>query len=438
MQSNSLLNLCWLFRRTLSVVITALVFISTAAAGPTVEVWAADQADTVPGVGGGLIYIWDASDLSKNASKAEPEIIDLEEAANAAADVLATAGCDPIGKRAHMLLANHSNSHVVLAHTASESLYFINVEQRAITGCVPQDAHYAIGDPGESMVIAGDIGEEVLIKVQTDYATETYSIVETFSTAPFAGALGTDRPGPVCGEFTADGRFNYTTIQGGGLLVVDVGSADATTPMSVAKVYPASTVPGIGCGALRLGDKMLTTGESGAGGGPDFLYVFDTSGASDGIFPDPVQIELPGDDVHGLVICEAKRGNMHKQFAVASMRVSNDVNAVDLSTHTVVKTKSMARGFSPDPKPDVADNVGRDMFIALRGPQPLTAISGLPNADRTPGVAVLRLNNACRGFGFGKKDIAPMVANPNTVVVEGREVSAADPHGLDVVVRNGE
>lgn len=404
--------------------------------GPTVEVWAVDQADTISGVGGGLIYIWDANDLSKDAAEATPEIIDLADAANEASGVLASAGCDALGTRPHMVQANTSHSHVALSHTASESLYFINTSTRSITGCAPHHAHFATGSPDESMVIAGDIGEAVLVKVQTDYANESYQITDTLSTAPFAAELDTDKPGPVCGDFTADGQFYYTTIQGGGIVVVDVGTADGSVPMSVAKVYPAGTVPGIGCGAHRLGDRMLTTGESGAGGGDDFLYVFDTSGNAAGIFPDPVQIELPGDDVHGLVICEAREEkNNRRLFATISMRVSNDVNAVDLTSLTVKKTKSMERNFSPDPKPDIADNVGKDMFVALRGAQPLTAIGSLPNPDRTPGVGVLHLDKDCTGFEFDEKDIAPMTANPNTVIIDGQEVSAADPHGLEVIVR---
>ena len=415
------------------VLVTALLG-PLAQAGPTLEVWAADQADTIPGIGGGLIYIWDVTDLSRNAAKAIPEIIDLADAAEEAESVLGTAGCDPVGRRPHMLQANASNSHMTVSHTATESLYFINTATRAITGCVPQDAHFASGSPDESMVIAGDIGHKELVRVQTDYANETYSITGELSTADFEVALGTTRSGPVCGEFTADGRFYYTTIQGGGLLVVAVGSADGTIPMTVAKVYPATTVPGIGCGALRLGDnKMLTTGESGAGGGDDFLYVFDTSGNTGGSFPDPIQIDLPGEDVHGLVICE--QGNSGRQIAVASMRVSNEINAVDLTNNKVKTTRSMARSFSPDPKPDVADNVGREMFIALRGTQPVTAIGSLPNAARTPGVAVLHLNSSCKNFEFNEQDIAPMTANPNTVFVDGVEVSAADPHGLEVIVR---
>ncbi len=219
----------------------------------------------------------------------------------------------------------------------------------------------------------------------------------------------------------------------GGLLVVDVGSADASTPMEVVHVYPAATVPGLGCGAFRLPDgRMLTNGESGAAGGDDFLYIFDTSGAGEGNFPDPVQIELPGEDTHGVALCQDKRGNL---FALTAMRVSNEINSVDLQAQEVVRTRSLARPWSTDPKPDLADIVGDRMFVTLRGPKPLTAIPTLENAARTPGVAVLKVHTNCNTFDWDSKDIAPMV-NPNTTTLsDGTVVTSADPHGLEVVLR---
>ena len=190
-------------------------------------------------------------------------------------------------------------------------------------------------------------------------------------------------------------------MAGGGLLVVDVGSADAKKPMSVAKIYDKNTVPGIGCGVARLpNDKIMTNGESGAKGGDDFLYIFDASNANKNTFPDPIQIELPGEDTHGAVTCTDPNGDL---YAVSSMRVSNDVNFIDLKNNEVVATQSMATNFSPDPKPDVADIVGNKMFIALRGHKPLTAIGSLESADRTPGVAVLTISEDCKSFTWEEK-----------------------------------
>ena len=179
----------------------------------------------------------------------------------------------------------------------------------------------------------------------------------------------------------------------------------------------------------------MTNGESGAKGGDDFLYTFDVSGANDGVFPNPVQIELPGEDTHGAVPCTDHDGNL---FAVSSMRVSNDVNFIDLQTNEVVATQSMVTSFSPDPKPDVADIVGNKMFLALRGHKPLTAIGSLESADRTPGVAVLTISDDCKSFSWEEKDLASMTDSNRTIpfgLTDGSVITAADPHGLEIVFK---
>ena len=421
------------------------------------EVWAVDQAGTSDGPTadfGGLIYIWDGAAISENASEATPEIIDLVVAAS-------EAGCIA-PKKPHMVLANDNRlhnsfipipkaSHIILANVGSGDTFFINIKSRTIVGCVntiggfngaggTANTHAATASADNSMVIVANIGAKgesgYLHKIQTDYTNDKYSFVETLALDQFSNDLGTSVARPICHEFTVDSKFAYVTMAGGGLLVVDAGSADGTTPMTIAKVYDKDTVPGIGCGVARLpDDKIMTNGESGAKGGDDFLYTFDASNADDGVFPDPVQIELPGEDTHGAITCTDQDGDL---FAITSMRVSNDVNFIDLQTNEVVATQSMATPFSPDPKPDVADIVGNKMFIALRGHKPLTAIGSLESADRTPGVAVLTISDDCKSFSWEEKDLASMKDPDRTIpfgLTDAAVITAADPHGLEVVFK---
>ena len=413
------------------------------------EVWAVDQSGTNAGPTydtGGLIYIWNGAAISGNAAEATPDIIDLVVAAS-------EANCDA-PKKPHMLLANHTSpdpTHLILANVGSGNIYFIDVDSRDIVGCVntiggfneaggTANSHAATASADNSMVIVANIGAKgesgFLHKIKTDYTTNVYSLVETLALDQFSGDLGTSVARPICHEFTADSKFAYVTMAGGGLLVVDTGSADGSTPMTVAKAYDKDTVPGIGCGVARLPDgKIMTNGESGAKGGDDFLYTFDVSGANDGVFPNPVQIELPGEDTHGAVPCTDHDGNL---FAVSSMRVSNDVNFIDLQTNEVVATQSMVTSFSPDPKPDVADIVGNKMFLALRGHKPLTAIGSLESADRTPGVAVLTISDDCKSFSWEEKDLASMTDSNRTIpfgLTDGSVITAADPHGLEIVFK---
>ena len=412
---------------------------------PSYEVWSVDQSGTASDGTGGLLYIWDGEDIFlKDAKKAKPEIIDLAKAAK-------DANCDA-PKKPHMILSNFTTpkaSHVLLANVGSGNTFFINIDSRTIVGCVntvggfngaggTTNSHASVASPDNSMAIVANIGAKdesgFLHKIQTNYTSDDYKLVGTLALDQFTNELGTAVARPICHEFTRDSKFAYITLAGGGLLVVDVGSANGTIPMTVVKVYDKDTVPGIGCGVSRLPfNKIMTNGESGAKGGDDFLYTFDTSKAADGIFPDPVQIELPGEDTHGAVTCIDQKGDI---FAITSMRVSNDVNFVDLQTNKVVATQSMASSFSPDPKPDVADIVGNKMFIALRGAKPLSAIGSLENVDRTPGVAVLTISDDCKSSSWEEEDLASM-EDPDRMVTlkDGSEVSASDPHGLEVILR---
>ena len=412
---------------------------------PAYEVWAVDQSGTEDDGTGGRLYIWDGEDIFiDDAKDAKPEIIDLAKAAK-------DANCDaPI--KPHMILSNHTTpkaSHVILANVGSGNTFFIDIASRDIVGCVSTiggfngaggttNSHASVASPANSIVIVANIGAKdesgFLHKIQTNYTSNDYKLVETLALDQFTNELGTAVARPICHEFTSDSKFAYITLAGGGLLVVDVGSADGTIPMTVVKVYDKDTVPGIGCGVSRLPfSKIMTNGESGAKGGDDFLYTFDTSKAAEGVFPNPVQIELPGEDTHGAVTCIDQKGDI---FAITSMRVSNDVNFVDLQTNKVVATQSMATSFSPDPKPDVADIVGNKMFIALRGAKPLSAIGSLESADRTPGVAVLTISDDCKSLSWEEEDLASMNDSKRMVTLkDGTEVSASDPHGLEVILR---
>ena len=412
---------------------------------PSYEVWAIDQSGTESDGTGGLLYIWDGKDIFLNGAKsADPEIIDLAKAAK-------DANCEA-AKKPHMILSNHTTpkaSHAILANVGSGDTFFINIESRTIVGCVntvggfndaggTANAHASVGSPDNSMTIVANIGAKdesgFLHKIQTNYTSDNYKLVETLSLDQFSSDLGTAVARPICHDFTSDSKFAYVTLAGGGLLVVDVGSSDGTVPMTVVKVYDKDTVPGIGCGVSRLPfNKIMTNGESGAKGGDDFLYTFDASKAVEGVFPNPVQIELPGEDTHGAVTCTDQQGDI---FAITSMRVSNDVNFVDLQTNQVVATQSMATSFSPDPKPDVAHIVGNKMFIALRGAKPLSAVGSLQNVDRTPGVAVLTISDDCKSLSWDEEDLASMEDSDRVVTLEdGSEASASDPHGLEVILR---
>ncbi len=109
------------------------------------------------------------------------------------------------------------------------------------------------------------------------------------------------------------------------------------------------------------------------------------------------------------------------------MRISNQINIVDMEKNALVKTKSIAKEFSTDPKPDWGAYFNNKLFVTLRGITPLSGIPGLVNEARTPGVAALKVpDNTCKNVNWSKKDLLPM--NENGV--------ASDPHGLAVIRLN--
>ncbi|GGC62773.1 hypothetical protein IEU95_12470 [Hoyosella rhizosphaerae] len=411
-------------------------------AGTSYEVWGLDQADTRED-GGGHLYIWAGADISEGSpGNATPTIIDLGDAAEAA-------GCD-VAKRPHMALTNNTDTptHAIISNVASGDTHFMDIDTREIVGCIStvdgfngaggsHAAHASVATPDDSMVIVADMNHGpdsgYLHKIRTDYSANDFELVETLPLAEFADALGTDTVRPICHEFTNDGKFAYVTLAHGGLLIVDVGSADAESPMQVTHVHEASTMPGAGCGAFPISDDlMITNGESGASGGDDFMFFHDTSRISDGEFPTPEVLELPGDDTHGTAFCTSTDG---REYALSLMRVSNDINIIDLESREVVHTTTMATEFSPNPAPDLGFIRGNQMFVSLRGAQPLTAINDLTDAARTPGIAVLTVSNDCHSFTWEESDLLAMDANPNTVDVDGVEVSASDPHGMSIIER---
>ena len=56
------------------------------------------------------------------------------------------------------------------------------------------------------------------------------------------------------------------------------------------------------------------------------------------------------------------------------MRISNQINIVDMEKNTLVKTKTIAKQFSPDPKPDWSVYYNNKLYVTLRGITPLSGI----------------------------------------------------------------
>lgn len=112
-------------------------------------------------------------------------------------------------------------------------------------------------------------------------------------------------------------------------------------------------------------------------------------------------------------------------------RAANRVIVVDTTTDSVVNEINLAGNLSADPAPDflAVSPSGNRMYVALRGPNPLTSNNTNVNNARglTPGLGVIRVEQA--GM-TGTLQNRFAVSHP-----DGAGVERADLHGLAVRYR---
>lgn len=162
-------------------------------------------------------------------------------------------------------------------------------------------------------------------------------------------------------------------------------------------------------------------------------------------------VELPsrgdGGDVHG-----AQFAGIGGGFLWEVLRLDDQIHVIEPYSATLVNTIDLETADVANPGADVLDRdqFGTNMYMSLRGPAPITAITGSIDPNRTPGILVYKTV-----FGYGgvaaKTErvfsgntifICPPTDDgddhdhddDNVVCEEGDpgavEVDSADPHGL--------
>lgn len=398
------------------------------------EVWAIDQSDTVAD-GGGTLHVYDGAGLAGAAgSGAAAHTVDLGGAARS--QCLAATGTAP--RRPHMLFFNPAQSHGILSYVTTGHVLFLNAASKAPVGCVDvgAQAHAAVPTPDGSAVIVANQNGKLLQRVRTDYATNTFTL-EPAATLNLAtcttpsGAACEDaslRPdnAPICPVIDGTGRLAFVTLRGGGLLVVD----PTATPMRIVAEYSRSVVHPNGCGGVEAAGRMYVNSGGGTAGNPleSDLYAFPLAAFGATNPPNtPVPTVVFSHDARGFVDSHGTTLTKHGRYLWVGDRAANRIVVVDVATGSVVDEIPLAGALSSDPAPDLMDisPSGNRVYVALRGPNPLTAnVPGVDNAvGSTPGVGVLRVE------GGGRTGALQAVA-PITNVVGG--VERADPHGLRV------
>jgi hypothetical protein len=416
------------------------------------EVWAIDQSNTydenangsvLDGVdSGGTLYIYRGADLAgRDAARAAPEVIDLGGAARDLA--LAQTGTAPI--RPHMFFFNSTHSHAIISFVASGHVLFMDTATRNPLAVIDVgvQAHAAIPAPDDNYVIVANQNGKLLHRIWTDYATGTF----TLDPVPLNLAVGTTPSGaprqdpvlrpdnaPICGVIDPTSSLTFVTLRGGGLFVIDSKADLPGEPLSIVNEYDKATIHRDGCGGVITGGKLYIN--SGGPGEAD-LYAFDLADF-DGL-PDPpnsparkLVFSQDGNpsvtqvDSHGATLTR------HGRYLWVADRWANKIVVVDTETDEIVNEIGLAGDVSGDPAPDLLATSpdGNRVFVALRGPQPLTANNPAFNnaVGSTPGVGVIQVTRNGQG---GKL----MAVAPVSHVVAGLE--RADIHGIGVRLIHG-
>ena len=427
----------------LSLILTfaLLATAGTALAERSYEVWAIDQSNS-PGLSyGGTLYIYDGKALERRRHTADavPERIDL--AAAAAALCFAKTQANPV--RPHMVAMNTSQTHAIISFVTSGHVLIMDAKTRAPIECIrtsigaggARQVHFAIPSPNETYIAVANQNGKLFERIDTNYATNTF-ILNTAAMINLATCLTPNnlfceqagvRPdnAPIFPAIEATSQYVFVTLRGGGLFVIDAQK----TPMQIVAEYDVNTVHSNGFGGAQAGQKMFIDSGGGTAShlfGAD-IYTFPVTGFSplnptNTPAPKLVLSDTSVDaDAHGMTLTK------HQRFLWVANRGHNFLWVIDTATDKVVNTIGLAGSVSTDPTPDllVTSPKGSHVFMALRGPNPLSAD---PHASTgsTPGVGVIKVTQGGRN---GRFEAIARVSN-----LDATNVERADVHSIAVRV----
>ena len=431
------------------------------------EVWVTEQSGTA-----GKLYIFNGDDLVDEPSTAVPEIVDLGGAVSArcAADTMSTP------TRAHIVLFNASNTVAILAYVASGHVAFIDAATRAPIKCIrttvgfggARQAHAAFPAPDDRYVMVANQNGRRLERITTDadgdgrpyegaedIVHDTDATLDLVTCTTNTGApcqLAGVRPtnNVICPVVDDTSTLTFITLGGGGLLVANT-SAGGVPPPIVAE-YDMQTIHPNGCGGMQASTQAAGRIYINSGafpGNPDEsdLYAFPADVASylstAPNVPAPTLIYSfdgvpPVNDSHGMTLVTKQ-----DRYLWVNDRATNEIAVVRTGRDTLVDIFSLVSSHSADPTPDLmaTDPKGRHVFVALRGPCPLTANDPTVNnaVGETPGVMVLRSR---QGGKSGEVVGVARITNPAPGVFDCSSrtddngaafiTERADPHGIAV------
>lgn len=387
------------------------------------EVWVADQSDTGT-ESGGYLHVFDGASLAADPAGARPSATyDLAKVVN---DVCHRATGKNV-RRPHMIFFTSDGSHAVMSFLTGHVL-ILDAATKKLEAClsVGKNVHAAWPTPDRKMIITANIAEKTFGRIWTDYTAHKFSFDPAADVLDLAPLEERTRPdaAPICPITDASSRYAFVTLRGGGLLVVDV----TATPMKVVATLTNREVHPAGCGGVQVGNTMYIN--SGGGWPADKFptaasLAYDVYAVDLGSLPKSVEAKL-------ITSRDGKNADSHGMAVVGSYvwsvdRAGNNIEVIDSTSNTSVGTIDLAGKISDDPAPDLTDTApdGSYVFLALRGPSPLTGNDKAVNnaVGSTPGVGVVKVSD---GGKSGELIGVARVSN----MKDGKET--ADPHGIAV------
>lgn len=387
------------------------------------EVWALDQSDTAK-ESGGYLHIFDGAQLTADPGSAKPkDTIDLAGEVNK----LCQDATKKAVRRPHMIFFTKDGAHAILSFLSGQVL-FMDAATRKPEACLSmgKNVHAAWPTPDQKIVLAANMADKTLIRIWTDYAGHKFGFDPAKDVLNLKELEGGERPdtAPVCPITDASSKYGFVTLRGGGLFVVDV----TETPMKIVATATNDQVHPSGCGGVQVGDTMYIN--SGGGWPADKFpaaasLAYDVYAISLSALPKSVDVRL-------ITSRDTKFADSHGMTAVgryvwSADRAGNNVEIIDSLTNLSVGGIDLVGPASADPAPDLMDVApdGGYVFVALRGPNPLTGNDKkVDNAKgSTPGVGVIKVKDGGKGGEFvGVARVSNMK--------DGKET--ADPHGVAV------
>ena len=445
-----------------------MVAAGSASATSLGEVWVGDQQD-------GKVYIFSQADLNDASVDAQEVVVDLTNGGTTTPRMHLIGfsnhnGLDPASRAQLAFLTGVVDIWKTNGGTLAPTFEVRLDVSNTATGAAKSSLHMCGNDPTNALMGCSSIGNKEVVMFTIDnmgnytriggFPLSGLSIDSSIGNGKAKSAInkairkGILGGAPICNNFSTDSQLMYVTTNNGGVggvLVLDVSNPANPT------IRDAFNGTGVGCGLVNSQDGgfMWTNAGSKSDEDKETVMKWQYSDAYDDKKSGPrVNTKLPQTgqgDVHG-----AQFAGLGGLFLWELMRLDDMIHVIDPASGAVVNSFSNEFGANVNPGGDVLDRsaLGTRMYSSLRGAIPTTAITGINDPDRRPGVMVMSTLFGYNGTITKIEDIQ----SGNTVFIcpdgdEGdpdhdhggyeicendthdhwddrEEVDTADPHGL--------